>query len=450
MLDTISHIISRILGPQLDQKLKRYFISGAYKSILLQAAITLITFATSLIVARATGDAGFGIYTIVFTWVSIASVFAVLGFDDLILKYIPIYSSKKRIKQSEQLLKWTTSWSFIVGIIIAIILLALAWGANINGLSTYKEYYTWAVWVIPLFALMHIWQATLRAHKQFGKGQIAEKFVQPISFFLLLILLYFLNKELTDLQAVIVRVFSFLITLLVAWWLVKGYYKNGTRPNKNLSTQWWQHARYFLFSTVLYVINTRIDIVFLSFYEVGEANVAHYNAALKISDIALVPFAVLYTVTAPLFSELHASGNRAKLQTFYTRTSFIAFVVVFIALAVLVVMGEPILSLFGDSFKQGYEVLVLMCVVKLIHVFVGPANYLMMMVGLEKEATYALVVSVGVTIFLHYLWIPQWQNIGAAWATLIGLLVFEIIVCWQLYAKMGLKATIFGGFFTKQ
>ena len=66
------------------------------------------------------------------------------------------------------------------------------------------------------------------------------------------------------------------------------------------------------------------------------------------------------------------------------------------------------------------------------------------MINLEKEATWALVASVILTVVLHTLWIPVYGITGAAYSTLVGLLLFEILVTWISYYKGGIFPTILG------
>jgi len=66
----INGAFQQLLGKELDAKIKNYFLTGAYKSIIMQGSIALLTFFTALFIARVTGDTGFGIYTTVFTWIS--------------------------------------------------------------------------------------------------------------------------------------------------------------------------------------------------------------------------------------------------------------------------------------------------------------------------------------------------------------------------------------------
>lgn len=444
--------LRHLMGDELDDRLKRYFLSGAYKSLLLQGAIALLTFLTALFIARTTGEEGFGIYSTVFTWITILSVGATMGLDDLALKQLPLYQAQNREDRIHGFLRWSNGWGLCSGVVVAIALLGLAYGTNIKGLSNYLEYYYWAVWVIPLFVLMHVNQAALRGLHQIGRGQFAEKVVQPLAFFILLIGWYgWQGTELTDWQAVVARLGSFIATAIVALYLLH----KGTQVYRRTSCsyeqwQWWRSCVYFGIASLLYVFHTRMDIVWLSYYETSEAQIAHYNAALKLSDLALIPFAVLYTVTAPMFSKLHAEGDKEGLQLFYTKTTRLSFGLIASILIGLLVLGSWVLGWFGPSFHQGYPILVILCGVKLLHVFVGPVNYLLMMVDLERESTWMLLVTVLVTAVLHNWWIPLYGTRGAAWGTFGGTVLFELGMVVLAYRQADIMPTILGRFFSRK
>jgi O-antigen/teichoic acid export membrane protein len=444
----INLVLQQMLGEELDAKIKHYFLTGAYKSIVLQGSIALLTFFTALFIARVTGDTGFGIYTTVFTWISIISVGATLGLDDLLLKQLPIYHEHKNASKIRGILSWSNWMGLSFGLLCTIVLLLLANFSGIETLNRYADYFFWAGWVIPLFVLMHINQAALRGLHLFGWGQFAEKFVQPFSFFLVLLLFYGIhNYELTDEYAILARTISFLITAIVALFLLFKFTSVYKIEKASYEIKyWWGSCRYFAITSLLYIINTRIDIVFLSFYQIPEAEIGYYNAALKLSDMALIPFAVLYTVTAPMFSTLYAKNKLEELQVFFTKTTRLACLIITIILLVLVLGGEWFLALFGENFKRGYSILLILCVTKFVHVFVGPVNYLLMMVNLEKEATLVLLASVLLTMGLHTIWIPLYGIEGAGYATLVGLLLFEVLVSWLAYKKAGIVPTVLGRF----
>ena len=73
-----------------------------------------------------------------------------------------------------------------------------------------------------------------------------------------------------------------------------------------------------------------------------------------------------------------------------------------------------------------------------------------MMINLEKEATWCLITSVLLTVVLHWYLIPIYGILGAGWATLGGLICFEILVSWLAYSKGGIVPTVLGSFFVRK
>ena len=61
MIQRFQALLNKSLGTQLDDKFKHYFLSGAYKSLLLQIAIAGLTFLTSLLIARLAGEEDAGV-----------------------------------------------------------------------------------------------------------------------------------------------------------------------------------------------------------------------------------------------------------------------------------------------------------------------------------------------------------------------------------------------------
>ncbi|MCP4440482.1 MAG: flippase [Aureispira sp.] len=449
----INNWLHKLLGKELDAKVRNYFLKGSYKSLLLQAAVSIFTFLTTIVIARMAGDEGFGIYSLVFTWVSIISVGATLGLDDLVLKQLPVYQTKGKQSKIKGLLFWSNKWGLISGVGAALIFALVVNLFTINGISEHVYYYNIALVSIPFFVLMHINQASLRGLKYLGAGQLAEKVVQPFSFLIILVLAYLLYWSITDAEIILFRVISFGLAALMALYLLYHYlkeYKDSRIKTETTSQVWLSSCKYFAFMSLLYIINTRVDIVFLGFYEIPREQIAYYNVALKLSDIALIPFMVVCTVTTPMFSKLYAENKIKELQAFFTKTTQLACALITLILLAFVLLGPWLLSWYGAEFKEGYQVLMVLCGIKFLHVFVGPVSYLLMMTNLEKQATYSLLVSVAVTVLLHMILIPRYQIEGAAYATLGGLVIFELLVSWTAYKRAGIITTVFGKFLNKK
>ena len=165
-----------------QSSLRTYFLSGSFHSFIIQGFLYLFTFGTSVLLARFLGAEDYGIYSTVLSWISVFSIFAVLGYDDLLLKKIPGFHLKEHDGSSFWVgytLKRSVFFSCILIILFALILhLGLFSHFNDN-----IHIYVASFALIPLFAILHILQSTLRAKRYITLGQLGEKTIQPAFFF---------------------------------------------------------------------------------------------------------------------------------------------------------------------------------------------------------------------------------------------------------------------------
>ena len=249
-----------------------------------------------------------------------------------------------------------------------------------------------------------------------------------------------------DIDVVLYRTLSFGTAALVALCLMWRYFYQQHKQEQILykRLEWTKSCFYFALISTLYLLNTRLDVLFLGLFETDAREIAYYNVAVKFTDLISIPFLVVATVTMPMFAELYANKQTEKLQHLYTRVTQLVSVVVLLGGTLLGIFGNFFLSWYGANFQEGYTVLLILILVKWIHALVGPANLLLMMIGFEKQVTSVLAVSVLSTCLFHYYLIPIEGMEGAAWASLIGLSLFECGVIWVAYQKAGIRTNIFG------
>lgn len=444
----IRAILKIIFGTFNETNLKSKFLKASLGSILLQFIFSLFTFLTTIIIARISGDKGFGIYSLVFTWISVISSLALFGFDDLALKQISIYKSKNQLSEIKSFLFYGLKNITIFSSLVSFIYIIVCNFIPLPGIIEYKFFHIIASLSIPFFAVVLFLQSVLKAVGFITIGQLSEKLVQPLSFIFIITFYYLLGFDVNDFVAIFFRVVSFSIAAIFIVFLLLYKFRNILKSTLvPLESHTWNKSLiYFCLSTLLFSLNSRVDIIFLGLYSVLPEEIAYYNVASKFSDIALIPFLVISTVSTPMFASMYHEKKLHALQNFYTMITRIGFVIVFLIILIFIAFGPFFLSWYGDTFKSAYFVLVLLCLSKLVHVFVGPANFLLSMSGFEKYVTRALVMSVIITIILDLILIPLYSLSGAAYASIGGLIFYDIYLAYIGYKKTGLYFTIFGKF----
>ena len=424
----------------IDSPLGRFLIKAASWGFILQIGLSALTFLSSVLLARLGGDEGFGIYSLVFSWLLILQVAANMGLDDLLLKELPIFKDQKAWGKRDALLAWAEKRTLWASLLLMFGFYLLLQYTHFPGLSNYADYYFWALPIIPAYAFLQLWQSALRAEGQMSWGQLGDRIVQPLLFFAFLALLYLFAYPISDLGLIAGRSLSFVLAAGLAFWLWRRYRraqpKAGNWPKLDLPA-YKKASFYFNLGSLLYLLNSRIDILFLGFFELLPEQIAYYNVALKFSDIALIPYLVLTTVSLPTFSSLYHQGKLQELGRLYQRSTALITLAILAVLAIFIAFGPYFLLIYGPEYQQGYTALVWLCLGKGIHVLVGPVSQLLALVGQEKMAAYLLAVSLAITAILQYSLIPVLGIDGAAIAAFMGLAVFDLSLAYWAYRKLG-------------
>ena len=430
--------------------LNKYLKRSAIATLLIQVLQTSMVLGTSILMARVGGEHDFGVYSLVFTWINILSIFAVGGFDDLLTRELPPLHDRQDYPKIKETLIWISKGTLLVNVLLlslfAIVVNFTPW----FGLNTYAWYFNVALLSVPMFVLMHTAQAAMRGLHESGRGQTAEKIIKPLVILLALLLFYALGWILNDALFTLVSVLSFAVAAAVSCWILFRFLKQLSAASANIQPSeisvlhkhtWPKACLYFAFLGLLQALATRTDILFLgNFYPAKPELVGYYNVALKFAEFTLIPFVMMNTISAPLFAQLHAEGRHEELQAVYTRTTRWQFILTIPAVGFFFLFGPYVTNwLYGAAFTEGTTALYILCAGQLFYAFFGPAGYLLMMTGYERQTAICLSISLAIAVGVHIWLIPLYGMTGAAIGTVAGYVVYKAALTWTAYKKLGLK-----------
>jgi len=168
------------------------------------------------------------------------------------------------------------------------------------------------------------------------------------------------------------------------------------------------------------------DIIILGFF-VEPHHLALYYAATRIStQVGTVQFSIA-TAVAQKMSALSATKQTAELYDLITDTTRWIFWPTFLVFCVVVVLGWPLLWLFGAEFTTAYPILLILACGALVQSSVGAAEDVLKMVGFESVEFSIKAVSTALNVILNLLFIPLWGIYGAALATSISLCTYALL-----------------------
>ena len=208
--------------------------------------------------------------------------------------------------------------------------------------------------------------------------------------------------------------------------------------------EWLMFAVPMLMIVGTQVIMSNTDVIMIGMIK-DTSQSGIYSAAARLATLVSVSLVFVNLVLTPYISEYFHNERRKELQHFISLAARIAALFAVPLFFVLMIYGKYVLGFFGSEFKNGYYSLVILITGQLVNVLSGSVGYIMIMTGEQKQAAYVLAGSAGLNIFLNFLLIPAFGIEGAAVATTVSLILWNVVLIFYIKRRMHLNTTIFSG-----
>ena len=157
--------------------------------------------------------------------------------------------------------------------------------------------------------------------------------------------------------------------------------------------------------------------------------------------ILFVHFAVGSAV-AERFAALHARGERERLASVVRDAVNWVFWPSLFSAALIIALGQPLLSLFGSQFAAGYPVMLILVLGLLTRAAVGPVEILLNMLGAQTWCAGILAGTVVLNLALNIALVPAFGLPGAAAATSLSMMIAALCNCAVARLRLGLNVGI--------
>jgi O-antigen/teichoic acid export membrane protein len=173
------------------------------------------------------------------------------------------------------------------------------------------------------------------------------------------------------------------------------------------------------------VLYFRLDIVMLQLMT-EERIVGFYSASYKLFEVAVVLSHSFMLVLFPtLVEEYHSNRSQFKSR-FKKALAIFSLIGGGIALVLWSFSHEVIKTIYGDKFLPSADILEVLSWAILLFFVNFLLSNLLIASGREKINAWNLVGATVLNIVLNLIWIPKYEAVGAAWATLfceVGLIM---------------------------
>lgn len=404
-------------------------------------------FGAQVLLARWMGVRSYGVFTFVWTWITVLVLFGRLGVDKALVRYVPGYREDQRWEKLRGLLQFGGRLVVAVCVGLAIMGAAVAWGFR-GGMPDGQLVTFWVAFLmLPLLGLMQTGKGALQAFKSATRAYIPDLVVRHVAVVVVGGLLFLsVPGRLSAPQGMAAMLIAVLCCLvLTGWWLAQTAPAETWRADTVWDSKTWMSSMVpMMLIAGMHLLLKRTDLIMLGLL-VGPEAAGTYGAAARVSELSYFGLQSANAIMAPLIAELYHSDRHSELQQIVTWTARGSFGLYLIVAVALVGAGTYVLALFGGAFVAGYGALVLLLGGQFANTAAGSVGFLMMMTGHEKESAQILAVAVTINIFLNYGLIPVYGLEGAGIATASTALLWNAWMGWYVWRTVGINATVFAG-----
>jgi O-antigen/teichoic acid export membrane protein len=150
-------------------------------------------------------------------------------------------------------------------------------------------------------------------------------------------------------------------------------------------------------------------------------------------------------VVAPQFAKMYTNGQMEKLQRLATASARVALLIAFPAALVFILFGGDLLNIVvGEEYVTGAIPLAILSLGQLVNAGMGSVIILLNMTDHERVVArgvaFAAIGNVVANLFL----IPTWGMKGAAIATTLTLIIWNVFLAREAIKRLGINSTAFG------
>lgn len=403
-----------------------------------------IAFLSQILLARWIGDFEYGIFVLVWTAAIIAGNLSCFGFHTTIIRFVPEYFASERYSDLRGLLLTGRVFAICSASLIALLGTAGVYFFSRSIESYYIAPFYLGMLILPMIALGDTLDGTARANSWPIRALSPTYIIRPVLILGVMISALMLGFEADAKTAIISAIVAtYATTIFQLFSVTSGVDKKLAAGPKSVRFGEWFSVSLpiFLVEGFLFLL-TNADVLVVGHF-MDPRHVAVYFASVKI--LALVHF-VYFAVKAGVaqrYSQLiHAGDNSALARFVRDSVSWTFWPALFMSCVVLII-GKPLLSLFGTNFVEGYPLLFVLVAGVMARSAIGPAESLLNMSGNQNLCALLYAVTLCFSLVLAFALIPHYGLWGAASAFSSGMVFEAILLGHAVRRRLGFSISIF-------
>ena len=437
-----------------DDGVTGFILKGGATSMLVRVSGLLLGLLSHVMISRALGAEHYGLYGMALAWCLILVVPVKFGLDQTVLKYAAIYVAGGHQLSLKSLIRYSAGFLSIAFVLVAGGLTVFFYHRpSLLPVSTAADF-GWLLLLLGALALLGVFSNYFRAIRKVFESQFYEQVFRSACLIILVALCHYVLQRSLDLSAALMlTALSAALAALFMLYRFKTAFIDAA-PARAVATadeaavsatrsEWFHFGRLTFFIAIAQQITSHSNIILVGWLA-GSAQAGQYAVAVRLSSLLAFALVAIGAISGPLVAVAYQRSDLAQLKKIACVSARAASGFALAGTALLVVLGDRIIALFGQGFDDAYSPMLILTAGTLVSAFTGIAGLYLTMTNRQGVALKILLVSMCTNLVLALWLIPRFGAAGAAIAAAAALAVSRFAMVLFVRKRIGVDTTACG------
>lgn len=448
--------LSVLLRPMIDKvhnRLTRLKNDGRLMELLRGSSLVLVFkiigalagYVFVILMSEWAGASGYGVFELAYTAIMILTVVGRLGLEGALVKYVSEYFIEGMFGKIRRIYALSSLVVLVMSVILGgvFVLFAEPLSAYFDG-KELAESFRWMGYFTPVFALLQLNSEALRGMKRMTDFSLLQN--GSIMSIAILGLVLLVNKvevngeevvTATGLMGVQAFCISISILLIVSFFMLFKSHKEDLESSVASRIDFvkvMKTAIPMLISGSLFLVMSWTDTLMVGAF-MEDSDVGIYRFAFKMATLITFSQFAINSIAAPMISGFSTTKDVKGLRSIIHQIAWMNLALSLPVFLVFAIFPNWVIDVATSDaeFMGGVTSLRILAIGQLINALCGPVMYTLNMTGHEKDSQRIMLYTAVLNFVLNAILIPRMGILGAAIATTVSMVVWNIAAGLKVY-----------------